>query len=79
MQRIRAYATPDAAELEAVYDTVHKLACVAQAFVAAGSTDASGDGSGGTSGNVRALQQQLRQLKAEAGEALTVAAHGEGV
>lgn len=68
-----AYATPDAAELEAVYDVVHKLACVAQSY-AASSSSSNGDsavGSGG--GDLRALQKQLRHLKLEAGQALTAA------
>ncbi len=68
-RRVAAYATPDAAELEAVYDMVHKLACVAQSF-------ASGGGSSGGeagAGDLRALQKQLRHLKLEAGQALAAA------
>lgn len=62
-QRVQAYSTPDAAEVAAVYDIVHKLACVAQSF----------GGSGGGGGDVRSLQKQLRRLKAEAGEAMAEA------
>lgn len=66
-QRQRAAATPAAAELEAVYDLTHKLACVAQSFAASPATPA----------DVRALQKQLRRLKAEAAQALG-AAGGSG-
>ena len=67
---MHAYATPDAAEVAAVYDIVHKLACVAQSFAAATGDDSSGGGGGG---DVRSLQKQLRRLKAEAAEALAEA------
>lgn len=56
--------------LQAVFDVVGKLACVAQSYHAGGG----GGGEGGTR-DVRALQKQLRRLKLEAGEALAV---GEG-
>ena len=68
---MQAYSTPDAAEVAAVYDIVHKLACVAQSFVS--SATANGSGSGGGAGDVRSLQKQLRRLKAEAGEAMAEA------
>ena len=67
--RVAAYATPGAAEREAVCDIVHKLACVAQSFAAAGGAGDSGEGGG----DVRALQKQLRRLKVEAGQALAAA------
>lgn len=70
-RRVAAYATPEAAELEAVYDIVHKLACVAQSFAAAAGSSG-GDGGGG-GGDLRALQKQLRHLKLEAGQALAAA------
>ena len=74
-QRVQAYSTPDAAQMAAVYDIVHKLACVAQSFAAA----TGGGSSGGSSSDVRSLQKQLRRLKAEAGEALAEAQAPSGL
>ena len=59
---------------QAVYDIVARLACVAQSFGAGmegGSNGAGGDGGGGGGGgSARALQKQLRRLRAEARKAL---------
>ncbi|PSC68890.1 DNA mismatch repair MSH4 [Micractinium conductrix] len=60
-QRATVYATAEAEELEAVYDVVQKLFCVAQSF---GSPAAAGQQ------EARALQRTLRRLKAEAATAL---------
>lgn len=60
---MQAYATAGAAELEAVYDVVQKLACVAQSYADSGSDER----------RLRAAQKQLRKLRAEAEEALAAA------
>ncbi|KAL4430861.1 hypothetical protein ABPG75_006117 [Micractinium tetrahymenae] len=62
-QRVQAYTTADAAELEAVYDVVQKLACLAQSYA----------DSGGDERQLRAAQKQLRRLRAEAEDALAAA------
>lgn len=70
-RRVAAYATPEAAELETVYNIVHKLACVAQSFAATAGGSDGGGGAGG--GDLRALQKQLRHLKLGAVHALAAA------
>ncbi len=56
-QRIQTYRSSDHSEQCAVFSVMHKLLCVAQSH--------------SSSGDARALQKQLKQLKQEAAGLLT--------